>query len=210
MATVLTVGDLLKGVFACYTPGQVGLNDYFWKVAGLTGAGPFTMEDLIVGMDTLAATDYTAYLSVEANFYGISLKRLSPTPSQPVETGALRPGSLSGGLTGKQVSPIITRRTATAGRGGRGRLFLPFPDATLITTLGEFSPTGIGLAAGIAADFLTLRTFTPPSLLGYQLQPVLVTRAVPGGIDIVASLPRTKIANQRRRGDFGRANSLPW
>ena len=86
-------------------------------------------------------TAYKAYVNAAASFAGVNLRDLRNANMPLVSsTGASTPGTGAGLALANGVSACITLRTATAGRGGRGRVYLPGLDSTAMNAgTGNFS-----------------------------------------------------------------------
>lgn len=209
MSTPLAIGDVLQGVMACQAADQIALNVYYWRVNLMSVPASGTLEELHGLLDARADADYIAVLPPTASYYGSKLLRIHPTVTQPsffVDNDA---GTLGAGLGGRQDAAIITKKTAVPGRPGRGRVYIPFLPNTAYDSAGHLTLAYRGLLITLASDLVGTVTLAGLATT-YTLVPVLVTRAVPTGIDIIGGQIRNKIGNQRRRGDYGRPNAVPW
>lgn len=75
----------------------------------------------------------------------VNVSELGATPAAPILTSAqavIADGGASSDATlPAQCSPCVSLSTATAGSRARGRMFLPPPDTTAVTTSGRLSST---------------------------------------------------------------------
>lgn len=98
-------------------------------------------------------TAYVPYLHTTASFVGVQLRDVR-TGNNPyvTSTGAATAGTGAASALPPGVSLPITLRTASAGRGFRGRIYLPGLDsATLVAATGGVLPA----AATAAVNFVT-------------------------------------------------------
>lgn len=116
-------------------------------------------------------TAYKPYVNAGCSFQGVNLRDLR-TANMPLvsSTGGSTAGTGAGLALAAGVAACITLRTASAGRGGRGRVYLPGLDSTsLNTTTGNFLAafqtaaqnfmTEVGTA--LAASAITLSIANP-------------------------------------------------
>jgi hypothetical protein len=118
-------------------------------------------------------------------------------------------GTAAGNPIPNQVSGIITKTTAFAGRANRGRTYVPFPAASF-----NLAPNDTPTAAYVALlDALGIVLFAPMALtLGadtVNVTPVLFHRRTGFNTPITNFRSRQLWATQRRRGNYGTANTLP-
>ena len=104
----------------------------------------------------IASASWTAwkpFVNANASFAAVSLRDLR-TPNMPVvtSTGAATVGTGVASALPPGASLVISERTAQAGRGFRGRIYLPGLDSSLLT-----AATGAASAAGntAAVNFIT-------------------------------------------------------
>jgi len=199
---------LMRCVTRC--SNQIGINMYHYLV-GLATGGPVQDTEFALQMDGIAAPVYKALLSlIDAQYYGLDVRRVFPLPqsvpaSSTANTGA---GTINSDTMAKQASGIITRSANFAGRKFRGRIYVPFP--TEADTVSPGAPTA---SYKTRMDALAAALSAPQLIVGaggtVQLSPVLLH---PGGTTdtIVANLSRSKWGTQKRRGDYGRPNELPF
>lgn len=98
-------------------------------------------------------TAYVPYLHTTASFVGVQLRDVrSPNLPFVASTGAATAGTGAASALPPGVSLPITLRTANAGRGFRGRIYLPGLDsATLVAATGAVLPA----AATAAVNYVT-------------------------------------------------------
>jgi len=195
----------------CYTTTQIALNVLHYICLQTTGTPP----DLTIGaqaFDTLFFANYKSMIATTASYRGVTVKRLTQVQSIAYpwvsHAGA---GSGSSTVLPTQTCGLITIRTRFGGSGYRGRAYLPFigntgsdtngsPNAGLQTLMGNIAismgPT-ISIVGGLGSASLTQvirrRGFpmtSDPQVIGYTVPP--------------------RFATQRRRGQYGQPNVLPF
>lgn len=210
MATNLTTFDILEAVFYCTNGPQAGLNVIHYQVSAIIGIPTDQMAaDVLSGA---ASITYPQWLASDSLFYGVKVQIINRTPKPAAVSSVIgQQVGIAGGVTlPGQAAGIITKLTRFAGRSYRGRMYVPFPGETLNTgTPPEVSMAGQGLLLAIANTVLIAQ---PGGIGGNNciISPVIAdkhgtVRALVNGFTI-----RSKWATQRRRGDYGRANTPPF
>lgn len=208
MSTPIAANDKFTARICCQAGDQISINDFAW-IATPVDPGA-TLENLAVSLRVLASADYLPALSSAASFYGISIKRTFPAPTQPVTSSLLTPGTGTGLIAPRQAAALVAKVTAVAGRKGSGRIYFPFLDAALISAAGHLTAPGVALLNTMAGDFLATLITTAGFGINVTMNPQLVSGNGITYTPITSFVVRTKIATQKRRGDYGRTNSLPW
>jgi len=190
-------------------PPQVAINVFHFRTGALTP--PMTSQDVLHGIDTLLSALYAAVLPLAAYFSGWSIKDVTPGGSigpQDFLKSTIGYGTVTGDNLPTQVALVVTKQTASAGRGYRGRLYVPFPTEVCNDSSGN--PT-----SGYQGQVNTLATamFTPFSIIPganrVDLVPVIRHRITGASTNIIAWRTNRLWGTQRRRGDYGRPNVLP-
>lgn len=208
MPTPINNADQILVRVACYVNNQVGLNTFYFVLANAVGTN--TLENFAGALDSIIAASYKPVLANTASYYGSSVQRIFPAPTQPVFTVA-NTGVGTGGadLSPMQASALITRFTAVAGRTGRGRVYIPFLPTAAYTAVGGLQGSFVTLINVIGTALLAPNTITTSFADTIDTNPQIVRQHVTW-TTVTSYLTRTKIATQKRRGQYGRANSLPW
>lgn len=208
----LAVDDVVEMISVCKTTDQIGLNIFHYKVTTinvLPSALSLLVDRLLVlNFDTAMR----ALISSAAEYRGLMTRILKPTLSvQFLDSRGAGGGTVGGDLLPRQVSGLLSKRSAVAGRRKGGRFYVPFPGeddnaATSVPTAGyvaRLDTLGITLASqlnfgliGVAVPVIYQR---PPRFF-----PLLYDTR---GIATIRSNPAW--ATQRRRGSFGRVNISP-
>jgi hypothetical protein len=108
-----------------------------------------------------------------------------------------------------QVSGIITKRSSFTGRANRGRIYFPFPATQSLDTDETPKAAYVTLIQAYADNIGALHSVTSAGGSA-NLTPIIVNRTLSHLVVWEDSLARKRWATQRRRGDFGRTNVLPW
>lgn len=208
----MAIGDVYKVRFCCYTPTQIGLNITHWKTVAEAGVGA-SLADIALKMNDTFAPLYKPAITGAARYRGVGVTLILPPPATAEITNTVLDGAGTAGVMAAptQTSGIITIKDGLAGRAHRGRIYIPFPDqisvsptggntlayeASLNTLLGAF---GANQTCGVGGNTTTLQ-------LG-----IFHRLPVPGNATVVTFLTTPdKFATQRRRGEYGRPNVLPF
>lgn len=210
MPTAFANGDVwLQRVF-CWDPAnrQLGINDYLWEVTALTG----TITDTIAIVDLDGAFDvaYKAVLCVADMYLGSTLYRWTTPRTKPIAYKAnAGPGTnVSPNKMPCQVASVISRQTSKAGRGGYGRVFVPFPNTAMVNPDSSMTAAATVLYNAIAT------AASSAYLIGSggntcTLVPVLTPRSPLLPSTVFDAGCTGQWGTQRRRGDYGRTNAIP-
>jgi hypothetical protein len=216
IAVVPQEADVLELRYASFVSAggtvQLGLNVRHYRVRGVPAGSTVTLGDCVSRINTLHSTLYRAILAPGAVFIGLGLRRIRPAPptQDAVEKVSTGPGTLpAGDLLAKQTSGVISLKTGFAGRAFRGRMFLPFPSEAINTANGApdvvYKTAVDVLAVQVKATVVvTSGTFT------INLVPVIYHRGTHTVTDVTDALTSPLWGTQRRRGDYGRVNNLPF
>lgn len=214
MSFDLNVGDKMEVRFYCFHDAsqQLGVNTVRFAIASATPGGPINSDDMADALDTQYAANFKACLDSSARYAGLSVQDFPLRQMVPsFNNDGAGAGTVAGNDAPTQASGLITLRTKYAGPSGRGRIYVPFPSVTSNDTTGV--PTA---AYKVLLDSLAGELVGPVSLVvGAGLVDVLVYPIIcnAGGTGIekrvLTASGVLKWATQRRRGSYGRKNSLP-
>lgn len=210
MAHALVAGDLYTMTVATYQSDQLGLNVRQYVVDSVTG-GTVNDQNMAETFDAGLAPLYKAYLGTDAVFYGVRVGKFLPLPPTYPQFSTAHTGAGTGGaqsLPG-QVSGIITLETDFAGRGYRGRVYLPFPSRSLDdATVNRPSDAALDLFNAIGTYLTGTRVLTSGGSTAV-LKPILWHAEDGDYTPINNSDARQAWATQKRRGNYGRPNEIP-
>lgn len=195
----------------CITQSQLGENVLHYEGLSFVGTGG-TIADAAARISTVLAPLYKPLLHPAATFYGVMCRQVFPLPksiSYADATGA-GSGTGTGGALPKQVSYLISKKSETPGRKGQGRLYVPFPAG------GDNDTATAAPNAGAMVKLIALRAQLVSTLtIGAGgntsvISPILWNQTEVRIVPITAMFAVQEWATQRRRGDFGRKNALPF
>jgi hypothetical protein len=210
MSVPLTIGQQYRYTTYCQAGDQAGLNVRYLQIVNFTGAA--TSQDLVNTLDTGASSAYTPLLSVDAEYVGSALQLISgsiPRPIRNISTANTAPGLVAGNMLPTQICGIYTTETGFAGRGFRGRTYVPFVSASSSGPGIIPLPTGPYIAAltTMANDYQGQVTVT---YLGGTITFfwALYHKLTGALTKITDAVVRLKFATQRKRGSYGRPNPI--
>lgn len=202
----LALNEVWLATYRCRAADQLGLVTCAYRVTSIFGTGA-TDLDMATVMDANAGTALIPIIGTGAQYVSTQVRRLRPLPAPVPVTVSLSggAGTATGDLLPRNVSGLVSKQTAFAGRRFRGRGFIPFPTEDHNDATGHPS-------AGYLTLLNTVRTFLFGNVLvlgmtnGAQLQATIFHRA--GATDdlVTSSSSTAKWAQQHRRGDYGRPN----
>jgi hypothetical protein len=208
----------------CYDvpPTQLSVNTLYFRVTDVTGVGTMSEQSMTEALDALWATRYKPCLSNGSEYYGLSAQRYNiPLPRPVMMTSHLNTGAgTAGGNTlPNQVTGLISLKTALAGKNYRGRIYTPFLPAIAADANGLMTAAFAAILVANIAQFIPAveivtsggNTISGGYSLKSRIQislPPLPKTNVWTPIDR-ASVPQ-RFATQRRRGQYGRINALPF
>lgn len=212
----IAVADVLLARIVCEASDQISLNMLAYTVQAVAGAGS-TLRDAATLIDTNFAATFKPCLGVPATYYGVGCRkfvaggRLSAENSTTASTG---PGTGGALLVARQTCGMITKQTVLGGRGGRGRMYVPFPGTISCDTSGVPTAAYLALIGTIGTALLATLTnggglTLIPVLLRYprpnRLPPIAI-----GTTPLAGFTTRLKWATHRTRGSYGKTNQLPF
>lgn len=204
----VAVGDILEVTVYCTAGNQVAINVLHYYVAAIGGAVP-QYDDLPDRAYVHYETPYRNWLSEDANFAGVGVRRMAPDAKTIEYTSIdIVPGNGDATCLPLQVAGLVTFRSDTPGPSGRGRAYIPFPPASSLEGAGAMVAGYKTLLEAVADAIGPSISWTAvASAWTVTLQQIVAPR-IPS-IYIEVSAPTGLWATQRRRGDYGRPNSLP-
>lgn len=205
----MAVGDILKVVQYMGSEEQMGLNVRHYRVsAEVTGGASLT--EIANALKAIFAPLYQVCLSSSAFHRTVGVQVIRPLPiGNEAFAGAFNDvGLRTGDPLPKQVSGLISLRTALAGRRNRGRVYVPFPAETSNNSSSEPDAVYIEGLGGIGTAHVAPRTVVGATGTT-TIVPVIFRRVAGTTQDVVSFRVRLFWATQRRRGDFGKPNVLP-
>lgn len=195
---------------------QLGVNVHHYQVRrGIGTPGPLPAQGTAARTLAKKLTPlYQALMTARADVYGVRMRNVDTTlgASEVIIKITDAPGASEGEPLPMQVAGLITRRSERSGPKGRSRTFVPFPPSSRNQfRLGEPRPS-IAYLDRLDSLAQTLTGGTP-------LEEVPTVWSATFGLwsrrDLVFSTyvtvsARPVWATQRKRGNLGKTNPLPF
>lgn len=210
-AVILAAGDILQARVCCYNTDQISLNVLGYKVVSLVGVPGVTLQDVVGQIDSDINGTYKSLMALTARYRGVGLRRLLAVPSLEY-TAIGNDGIGTGGasLQGRQVTGMFTKVSGVIGPAGRGRVYVPFPDTDSSGPNGQPN-AGYMVNLGILAGILQSTFGVTVGGSTVNMAPCILRRSALGSSLIWgAATARQRWATQKRRGDYGKTNVLPF
>lgn len=210
MADTFTVGDTIEVTMWSQDSEQAGLCVFHYRVI-TAPVGLVKLSAAPGAMFTALSAPFAGCMSLNASVHGFIVKRVRPgIPTIPYfSTSFSIPGTLTGDQLPRQVSGLMTKRTGSPGKSGRGRIYVPFPTEVMSSSAGE--PTGpYSTLLGTLRTAMLANVNVVDGINTAILSPAVFSRTL--GIDSLMTdiTARTHWATQRRRGSLGRSNVSPF
>jgi hypothetical protein len=191
---------------------QLGLNILHCYVTATTDPTE-TEQNFADALSLALSVPYRAIMSTQAAYLGIQLFNSAtvPTPFPTTSVNGSGPGGVGVQVMPGQVTGMITKQTSRIGRANRGRMYIPFPDVTSSVNVppvpSALYTTRLDNIASITSGTLLVVTF---GAVNITLQWILHKNVLLDTNWVTSTVSRRAWATQRRRGDYGRKNSLPF
>lgn len=189
---------------------QVAVNVLHYIVTEVTNT--FNLGDIAISADNHFVAVMKAVIAAAARWEGVYVQRIHPLPiTAPAWfTATAGVGSQIGDVLPKQTSGLIKKITLVASRSTRGRMYVPFP--TEDSNDADSSPSGpySALLGALATALRAPLEIPTPGGADGILTPVVWSRKTRTPQEVVSTIAHGAWATQRRRGDFGRENQLPF
>lgn len=206
------IGSVIKANVYCTIAGQVSVSSHKYQMTSITGASLFNSAALLADLDSIFSTNYPPLLSDDALYYGLQLYLENPTGPAPRPDSSILlqgPGTAGAGLLPSQASGLISWYTATLGKSGQGRTYVPFPAPA--SNEADGTPTAAYIAAldTLAFSIRSPKVVVDAGITG-TFEHVLYAGGIATPVLVIDSTQRNAWATQRRRGAYGRANANPF
>lgn len=205
-----TAGHTLAIKTFCVFGDQVGINIRNGFLTGVTGGG-LTDAQITAAFSSLLSLAYRPLLSANARYIGCTIQDLQNVPQEPavIATDGAGDGLVSGDPLPKQTAGLITLRATTGGRHGHGRLYVPFPGEDDNSTVGKPNLTYMDKLITLGIFWSSPVTITIGGA-SVTINPVIRNRLNGDTVNVTSFVAQDRWATQRRRGDFGRQNPIPF
>lgn len=208
MSFQIPAGAYVKGTFFSTLGDQVANNVLWWQMR-FTGAPSVDALAAVTAYWTGVVGLYAACLDANAVANGMKLEWFGATPRpEPVYYRQDVNGTVVGDPLPRQCSGIIGWRSGLIGASRRGRSYIPF--AAEADNVPAAHPS-----VGYLNNLDTLATFLRNNIVPVGGVPVtwalqVYSTTLDDFFEVESYVLPDKWATQRRRGDFGRTNVLPF
>jgi len=213
MSNVLQVDDVIQNRAWSADSEQAAVNTIYYEC--LTTDGAFTDQDFVDYMDSIWGTHFPPLLANTAGYSGATAQIMHFPYAE--DATVFQSASAATGTAGaiglpRQASAIISWYGTGAGPRNRGRLYIPFPASA--DDEGNGNPTA-GYLARLGTLATNLKSVSSITQGGHTASFRLVifhrATAPPNWTeDVFRYTIKDKWATQKRRGDYGKANSGPF
>jgi len=212
MAYPVTSNLVIEAQMWCTDNGsQATVNTAQMRIESVAGVP--TLQTVALSFCSVVAPLYRALLPSDVDFAGVSLRNITDFPKEVAfyARQATRPGLITSTSMPGQCAGLISFYSEIAGPGGRGRLYFPFLPYTKADSYDNMDAAWTD-DLQVLADFLIQgNTFGSGGnsitvTWGHSRVP---TDPALNWIPWVKSVAHPSIATQKRRGFYGRTNSLP-
>lgn len=204
------IGSVVKMVNYVTIPGQVAVITHKFQATNYAGGSSFSSSSFLSGFVGDYSTVLKPLLSTGATYYGSQLYLMNPIGAAPRpdsdKTGA-GVGTLGAGLIPSQACGLIAWYTDLLGKHGQGRTYIPFPAPAGNDTNGT-PTTGYMAALDDYASLVGNNVVLNDGTVTATFNLVLYAGGPATALLVDDGVPRDAWATQRRRGAFGRANSV--
>jgi hypothetical protein len=192
--------------------GKIGHNVIGGAVSGSFSVSAATADALLTGFTTGGPwTAWAAFLAPTCSLTGVTLVDIRVAEQTPISsTGASHPGTSASPEQPDEMAVCVTLRTALAGQGNRGRIYLPGTANNAVAAGNVISAGAITAATNFASNLGTVMTANGLTIALMQPHRAAYTSPVTGRLfpeRLATMRPLTQILvrdnhwdSQRRRG----------
>jgi len=207
----IATGQLYTLRLYCQLQDQISVNVRHFEIGANVGGG-LTEQECARKFSNKFAVLYRAVMSSQANFLGVQLNRLIANILGPGFTSQFGAGAgrLEAAPLPRQVCGLIQFQAEVGGRKSRGRMYFPFVCEGHISAEGHVEENLRNHLRVVGS------TMAQPIILGdtasvtTTFNPIIYHRATQTFDGIVGYSVGNRWATQKRRGDFGRQNPIPF
>lgn len=193
------VGAILEVSYHSQVPGVQAINVRHYRVSAVTAPGATTAE-IAANLSANVGAAMKAVMEDTATYQGARVREIRPVRLDPdTSTVGNGPGGIASELLPPQVCGHLTLRTGFAGRGKRGRIYVPFQPESANTDEGRPSAAHQILLALYGTFHLTTRNVVSGGGGSTTIIPVLYKRSNFTTTDLTTVLARVYWSTQRRR-----------
>lgn len=207
---VIAISDVIQHGLTSQLGVQAGVVNWYWRANTVVNGG-ITLGELATGFENLYAPAMKVLLTNNATWRGTRIQRVVPKPVSAFayDIGNQGPGTGGAEPLPKQIAAVITWYTDFGGRMFRGRSYIPFASET------NNDPNGIPNAAYVA-NLTTLMNarLGDRTIVGLNgsvtFSPIIFHRKTSTSNPLNSGRANARWGTQRRRGDYGQQNPVPF
>jgi len=206
---IFSINDVVEVKLYAHSEGQYSVNTLHYKVTAAAGGG--STDEIFAGeLSDMFPDRLKAAMSVQATYEGLTVQIIRPTRRPRVINIVGRDvGGVAGDILPRQVAGLIQKRTTTASRSGRGRMFVPFPSET------HNNPDGFPVIAytdllDLLATTMLTTVVSADGANTSTLVPCLYNRNTHATILLTGAISGSTWGTCRRRADVRGADKLPF
>jgi len=205
-------GDVVRSVFVVTYGGQTATMSRDWQLSSVVGAPTIKSTAILEALVTDIPEVMKLMMCNDAHYYGTMLYKrtpVGPAPRPDHTTIGSGPGTAGINALPTQACGLISLYTATLGKTGQGRIYLPFPSTASSDVTG--TPTGTYINNLVLMGDSLIRQYT--AVDGVTTTTFRGCLYIPGGTPpryFNAYTIHDAWATQRKRGAFGKVNKPPF
>jgi hypothetical protein len=195
----------------CVAGDQIGINVRHWETIAESLGGAM-LQEIADQFSAVVANFYKAWMPPAARYVGTTVQGINTVPpilAPTASTSGQGDGFASGELLPRQVAGLVHIRSRILGRHGRGRMYIPFGTEDWNSIGGKVEAGGLAILASFAA--FNSNSFLVSGGTGSTRVSPRIRNRLTNDLTIVdEAIGDDRWATQRRRGEFGRTNSIPF
>jgi len=206
----VVISDVLQQQIVTALGNQVGMIAWCWRVTSIDNGG-CSLGEICEAMDLVWGLQIKPLISTSASYRGMRLSKISPAPPSAFtyNTTSQGAGTVTGDPLPKQTAGVITWYTSKGGPAFRGRSYFPFPGEA--DNGPDSKPTQSYIDRMITPSLSRVQARTVVGADGsVVLTPVIYHRESRQSDVVTTGQTRGVWGTQRRRGDYGKTNTVPF
>lgn len=210
----MPVNDIYQARITTYRADiqQLGLVIRHWRVSVSIPPEPGPAQ-IAAALGGLIGPSITPVMTAAASYRGTGVQKIAPLPagSEAISIVGQAPGDEAGDPLPAQCTYLISFKAALSGRRFNARSYIPFPPETFCDITSRVTAPGLAALQNTALALTNVTTvLSVPPGGNIILVPCIFHRDTLTSDDITIFAVRAFFATQRRRGDFGKINPLPF
>jgi hypothetical protein len=208
---VPAVADQVRVTWFHQNGNQLGLCHMDYVITAIGGVG-LDLGEIGTAADSFYRPLVVPLMGPNTSYRGNVVSTLPPLATwAPATTADALVGSAGDLALPSQVSLLISKKTAKGGRKFRGRMYIPFPGRDLedMSAPGQLTgPAATNLTnLALALEATYTRTVGINSV---TFAPIVYHKVTLNNDRVTICVPSITFATQRKRGSYGRTNTIPF